>query len=731
MRRADGQGGRGGAGADAAAAGAPAGTGPGAADYALPPLRQELSLHAGPVQADGAPSWTLHDPSSNRFYQLGWASFEILQRWQLGSAERLLAALRAETTLQLGRDEVAAMLAFLSRHQLLVAATAEQSARLWQARQASRPSRAMWLLKNYLFFRVPLLRPEALLLRLLPYCAWLFHPRFWWAAGGALLLALGLLARRWDEFTHTFSGYGGWTAALGIGAALSLAKVLHELGHALTARRFGCRVPAMGVAFLVMMPVLYTDTNEAWKLRSRRQRLLIGGAGMLAELLLAVAATLLWCVLPDGPLRAGAFLLASTTWLATLAVNASPFMRFDGYFLLADYVGLPNLHQRAFAQALWRLRQWLLGLDDPAPEHFPAATRRKLIVFAWATWLYRLVLFLSIALLVYHLFFKALGLFLLFVELGWFIVRPIAGELGLWWQRRAELRWCRASRRSAVLLGLLVAGLVLPWQAEVGAPAVLGARQSQGLYAPAAAEVAAVAVRPGQLVQAGQVLAHLRSPLLHMQLAQAEARERQLGWLAAQQAFHSELQQQGAVLRRQWAAAQEQVASLRQQQARLRVRAPFAGRVADVSEALRPGTVIAEGEHLLDVLGPRGARGEAFVGEAQLAELQAGAPARFVADGGEHWAVQCRVGAIDDLNLPLLDQPLLASTHGGPIPVEARERGLVPLAAVFRVRLDECASGAAPLREMAGVARLQGERHSLLGRGWRALLALLRREGGL
>ena len=76
------------------------------------------------------------------------------------------------------------------------------------------------------------------------------------------------------------------------------------------------------------------------------------------------------------PLRAGVFLLATTTWLATLAVNASPFMRFDGYFLLADYLGLPNLHNRAFALARWRLRKALLGLDDPVPEHFPEARRR-------------------------------------------------------------------------------------------------------------------------------------------------------------------------------------------------------------------------------------------------------------------------------------------------------------------------------------------------------------------
>ena len=96
----------------------------------------------------------------------------------------------------------------------------------------------MWLLKNYLFFRV-LLRPEALLNRLLPWTGWLFQPRFWLAMGGVLLLALALVSRRWDEFTHTFSAYGGLSAAIGIGLSLSLAKILHEMGHRLTARHFG------------------------------------------------------------------------------------------------------------------------------------------------------------------------------------------------------------------------------------------------------------------------------------------------------------------------------------------------------------------------------------------------------------------------------------------------------------------------------------------------------------
>ncbi len=697
----------------------------------LPPLRQELSLHAGPTQSDGSPSWLLHDPAANRFYQLGWASFEILARWSLGEADAVRDAVNRETTLQVDGDEVQAVSDFLTRHQLVQADSSERNQWLWRFYQGSRPSRAMWLLKNYLFFRIPLIRPEALLARLAPLFAWIFTPTFWWTLGGLALLGLTLVSRRWDEFTHTFSAYTGVSAMLGIGLSLGFAKVLHEMGHALTAYRFGCRVPAMGVAFLVLMPVLYTDTNDAWKLPSRRQRLLIGAAGMLAELMLAAVSTLLWALLPDGPLRAGTFLLATTTWLATLAINASPFMRFDGYFLLVDWLGLPNLHQRAFALARWQMRRLLLGLDDPAPEFFPLPRQRGLILFAWATWLYRLVLFLSIALLVYHLFFKALGLFMLAVELGWFIVRPIVGELKVWWQRRAELRWQRETHRSVALLTALMLFAVVPWQSEVASPAVLTALHSQGLYAPVPAVVQEVMIKPDQQVKKGQPLLRLQSSALEAQLTLAESRERALAQQLAQQPFHPELQQQGTVLFKQWQAAEQQVEGLRHQAERLLLTAPFDGRVADLGESVVTGTVIAEGERLLDVIGPDGVKGMAFVDEAGLAGLIRGNDVRFVPDSGERWMVRCKLGQIDSLNLPTLDQPLLASSYGGPIATEQRQQGLVPLEAVFRVRFEACESSRAPTRELAGIARLEGPYRSWLQRGLRRVLILFRRETGL
>ena len=101
-------------------------------------------------------------------------------------------------------------------------------------------------------------------------------------------------------------------------------------------------------------------------------------AGISVELALAGLATLAWGLLDDGPLRQAALYLATTGWVLSLALNASPFMRFDGYFLLSDALDFPNLHARAFALARWDLRERLFAFGEEPPEVFAPARQRAL-----------------------------------------------------------------------------------------------------------------------------------------------------------------------------------------------------------------------------------------------------------------------------------------------------------------------------------------------------------------
>ncbi len=699
----------------------------------LPQLRQELTLTRGAVAPGGAPTWMLHDPAGNRFFQIGWPAFEMLSRWSLDDPEAIVASINAQTTLTVTLDDLEALAKMLRQQHLLVSSNAPDTGHLAAAAAASRLSRAMWLLKHYLMIRIPLWHPMAFLKRFARHAEIAYQPAFWAGVTLCAVLGLALVSQQWDQFVHTFHGYADLRGLVAIGLAIGFAKVLHEFGHAFTAYRYGCRVPTMGVALLVMLPVLYTDTTEAWKVPDRMDRLRIGAAGMLSELALAAVATLAWSLLPDGPVRAGAFLLATTTWIGTLTINASPFMRFDGYFLLSDWLNMPNLHDRAFAFGRWRMREWLFGLHDPQPEPCTPSRRRFLIAFSFVTWLYRLVVFFSIALVVYHAFFKALGLALFCVEFGWFIVRPVMREAQLCWQRRHALRWCRQTVRSAALGALLLAFAVLPWHGGVDAPAVFGPLRAQGLYAPEAGYVLAQAplAGDGDRVRAGDVLAVLASPDLDHRLAQARAEAALLGWEVEQQSFDQRLLDQGVALRKRWDAARESVAGLEAQVAQLTIRAPFDGTV-QTGEALAPGTWVPRGEHAFDVVGPAGVKGDAYVGEDDASRVAPGDRAQFVASIAEMGTLHCRVSAVDRVNTGTLDQPAVASIYGGPVPAELQPgtKQLVPLTATYRVRIGECEGNHALAREIVGTATLGAARESFAARGIRWMVAVLEREGG-
>ena len=268
----------------------------------LPPLREELSLHPGPPAANGAATWTLHDPVRNRFFRLEWPVFEMLARWTLGEAATIITAVNTQTTLTVDEDDVTTLLRFLTNNQLVRPVSQNAVTGLATAARAQKHSPLQWLLHHYLFFRIPLVRPDRFLTTTCNKVSWATSRAFLSATLVALGLGLFLVHRQWDQFSSTFVDMMTPTGLMGYGAALMVAKIIHELAHAYAAKRLGCRVPTMGVAFLVMCPVLYTDVNEAWKLPRRRDRLLVGAAGILAELTLAAWSTALWAFLPD---RAG------------------------------------------------------------------------------------------------------------------------------------------------------------------------------------------------------------------------------------------------------------------------------------------------------------------------------------------------------------------------------------------------------------------------------------------
>ncbi|MGE5465817.1 MAG: secretion protein HylD, partial [Ignavibacteria bacterium] len=224
---------------------------------ALPALREELALYPGPRMPDGQPSWTLHDPVRNQFFRIDWLGFEILSRWALAEWSAIVASISRETTLRPQPGDVDAVVRFLVGNQLVQPGAGKAEA-LADMQAKTRGDWKTWLLHHYLFFRIPLVRPDAWLNRWAPRVAPLFSRGFAYLTLAALVLGLLEVYRDWERFSSTLVDTVSVQGLLNYGVALFAVKLLHELGHAFTAKRYGCRIPAMGVAFLVMLPVAYT-----------------------------------------------------------------------------------------------------------------------------------------------------------------------------------------------------------------------------------------------------------------------------------------------------------------------------------------------------------------------------------------------------------------------------------------------------------------------------------------
>ncbi len=703
----------------------------------LPPLREELALLPGPPLADGQPSWTLHDPVRHQFFRIDWLTFEILARWPLGDAHAIVTSIATRTTLHPQVADVEQVQAFLAQHQLLQQRGPGVAQQLAQHLHALRGTPLRQLLHHYLFFRVPLVRPDAWLQRWVGPVAAFFTARgFLVATALAAVTGLLLVARSWDSFVHTLVDTFNLPGLAAYGVALVCVKLLHELGHAFTARHHGCRVPAMGVAFLVMWPMAYTDTTETWRLTDRYQRLQVACAGIATELVVAIWATLAWALLPEGALRGAMFALATTSWVATLVVNASPFMRFDGYFILCDLLDMPNLHERSFALARWTLREGLFALGASPPEHFSRRRQAALIAFAWATWLYRLVVFLGIAVLVYHFFTKLLGVFLFVVEIAWFVVLPIWRELKAWYRLRTQMVVRPASRRRALRVAvgalLLAALTAVPWPGRVMASGWLRPAQVWPLYAPAASQLQTLHHAEGARVPQGVTLLHLTSPALESRLEALSARTRNLGWQVDAAALLPEARQRWQVSQEELATSQVEQVGLHAQREQLTPSAPFEATVRDLDPDLHPGQWLPARERIATLVGEGPMVVETYLDEHAVKRVRPGDRGLFITDGLEGPTLHLTVQHVDADASRQLAHGMLTAPAGGDVLTRERQGQRVPEHAVYRVVLRvDSPPGDLAGRAWRGRVTIRAAGEPLAGRYLRQALTVLVREAGL
>lgn len=650
----------------------------------VPLLREELRLIPAANNHDGSPAWMIQDPINNKFYRIGWLDFELLIRWQKLNIKNIIEDLNNKTTLKADESNVDNLVFFLSQNKCLQSTSSAAVNQLMLEKNQQKQNVVTWLIHHYLFFRIPLIKPQVLLGQLRPYLHWIFTPATAITLLMITLSGLFFAARQWDTFSSTFIDQLTIAGFMSYGLALLCSKCLHELGHAITATHYGVRVGHMGFALLVMLPLPYTDTSESWKLTNPKQRLHIAAAGIVTELALAGIATLAWSMAPDGAFKSALFFLATTSWILTLAVNASPFMRFDGYFIMSDLLDFPNLHERSAALAKTWLRRSVLGVKDAWPEDLPIKKRRALILFSCITWLYRVTVFIGIAWLVYYLFFKVLGIVLFVIEILWFVVLPIWRELKVWHARKKEIKPNRIILSLAFVFSLIILGLV-PWQTAVRGPAWVHATNVHVIYTPTAGKL--VAMRKEGTVEKGQRLFELLSPDIAIEAMRAKGLVEASGLEMRGLSGLIDGEEKRARMQHQQEKFNAELKLYQDELSRMDLTAPFAGVLKDIDDNLSLNTWVHPKQAMAVLIDPKSWAVDVMVEETEITRVKVGNAAKIYFSNGAYSMLRGVVASIDTSKVNTLPNAMLDAQHGGKIATLQGDKS-IPVQGFYKVRVN-------------------------------------------
>ena len=621
----------------------------------------------------GETCYLIEDPLSSRFYRIGVSEYTLLS---LCDGDRTIAEAMAMTATLTGRDamsetDTVAFCKWLVDSELAVTIQSTTGGRLAESSQQGRERRAASRVSP-LHQRLPLSRPDDLLEHFRPIGDWLFSP-----LGASLWLAILLLGAcslwiRWDDLAAANARVLSPHNWLHLVATWLTLKLIHESAHAFACKRYGGEVREAGILLILLAPLPYVDVTSAWRFDSKWKRMVVSAAGMAAELGLAAIAAWIWTQTDSATVQQTAVNVMLTATVMTLVFNANPLMRFDGYYLLADWLELPNLATHGSQWLRHSVRRLLFG-GPPIRPVWPRKRTPWIATYGILALLWRVFVCITLVIVAEAMFFGA-GVVLALLAIATWVVVPLAKFVN-------ELRSCpsvASRKRAASLLGILGATgacvwMMMPYYSRITAPAVVDYWPVTEVRSSVEGFVKEVAATEGELVSAGDVLVQLHNPELELEAGRLRVEMEKSQRRSRAYAASSELAALQVEQRNRDALA-ARVEKIEHELAALTVRAQHDGKVIDSPLRWREGALVLPGAALASVGEHKHKRIQIMVPQRLLHFFQGQVEQPLQAHLWGLGGTEVRLQRVHPRGATQLLHPALASFAGGPLAV--RQKGL-------------------------------------------------------
>ncbi len=348
--------------------------------------------------------YVLEDPCTNKFARVTPEAYHFLG---LLDGRRTVGEVWGICNERLGDNaptqaEVIQLLGQLHCTNLLYAELAPDTENLFNRYRKRVRRQIQGFMTNILFVRIPLVDPDRFLERWLPIFGKVFtvYGLLLWLA--ALAAGLYFVIGNFGELMAQSRDVLAPDNLMYLYLGLVIVKVLHEYCHAFACKRFGQvngsggQVHALGVMFLVFVPLPYVDASSAWALRKKSHRAIVGMAGVMMELFLAAVAAMVWAGTSTGTLHIVAYNIIFVASVSTVLFNGNPLLRFDAYYVLSDLVEIPNLSQRSREFFYYLVRRYAWGLKTLRSPAHTMGERIWFVFYGIASTVYRIFISLRI-----------------------------------------------------------------------------------------------------------------------------------------------------------------------------------------------------------------------------------------------------------------------------------------------------------------------------------------------
>jgi putative peptide zinc metalloprotease protein len=481
-------------------------------------LRPDLVVQ--PQFYEGMTHYVIKDPLALKYFRFKIEEYFLLQQFdgKLTLQEVKKAFERKYRPQTISIEDLTRFVAQLHEAGIIQIDSAEQAKVLIRRRRKNRWRKVWAFLANILFIKIPIIDPERLLTRMYPYFRWIFTRTFVTLSVTSMLLAVGLVVSQWKLFYDKlpdFQSFFNWWTILSFWVCLAVVKIIHEFGHGLTAKHFGGEVHEMGILFLVLTPALYCDVTDSWLLPNKWRRIWISAAGIYVECFLASIATFIWWYSTPGLLNSLAMATMFICSVNTILFNANPLLRYDGYYVLADWLEIPNLRIKSTQFFGYLIQEKVLGLEIPVQSYLPRSRRILFVTYAVASYIYRwfvtfaILWFLSQVLKPYKLesisYLLATGALVPLAGVPLYQIVKFLRTPG----RLRKVKKARASAYAAAAIAIVTGVLLIPTPLRIQGTLVLKLAHPKEIYTEVEGRLDELNVKDGDWVPKGTVLAKL------------------------------------------------------------------------------------------------------------------------------------------------------------------------------------------------------------------------------